>query len=588
MDRRINKILPSKKSAQSVDQDSYINLQINNDERLLPPSDINKVVDVNEQFNIERQSCPYYRIFGKISTLTINSLFNINGRYPNQTGTGTAGLISLDGGGYEAFYYRPLTINPDPDAPSDYTFAEALNVRLKNVNGWYGYYDPDLTRSGLCNFYQMTPNENHFSLTENYKLGFKNWALTITYPYATDTTHLLINNGILIVDTKQITIGGKQMTAIGVPVKHNLNIGDTVRIFNTNLQSTTDYEIKGIGLENGELKDYYFSIDIQTLTINLVNQNNASRFKKVYNNVESTYYFRKFKEIKTKTNPKLNGNYDISNLGFSSSIFNENIIHFNLNEDIDISELTDNLGRPLSELYLTIIKTDSSGMFSNIASGIEAPMISSLNNFNLTPLYKSIPIVQKIHNVLSWTQSPTYTPLESNVTINNTDFYGDIVEYNSTTLEEVILSDVQYRFNTNNRETSTLQLTIKNVLETLGPRPEGYYYKPHYQIKIRDFSSYIEEGDENTGGVPSYAEKLSDGRIIWRDLLEIGGSDIAKSVVNYPFLNGANYIFNDLIFALKRQDPFDNWDLYYSKFPADPPGDRMSNNFKINIANNEC
>jgi hypothetical protein len=43
-----------------------------------------------------------------------------------------------------------------------------------------------------------------------------------------------------------------------------------------------------------------------------------------------------------------------------------------------------------------------------------------------------------------------------------------------------------------------------------------------------------------------------------------------------------------IVFGLKRQDPFDNWDLYYSKFPADPPGNRTSNNFKTNFANNDC
>jgi hypothetical protein len=588
MDRRINKILSSKKSAQSVDQNSYINLQVNNNERLLPPSDINKVVDITEQFNNERQSCPYYRIFGKISTLTLNSLFNINGTYPNAAGGGNAALVSLDGGGYEAFDSATLKRNLDADATSNYTFAEALGNRLKNINGWYGYLEPDVTRAGLCNFYQMTPNENHFSLTDNVELGLKNWELTITYPYISDTTHMLINGGVLIVDTKQIIVGGKQMIAIGVPIKHNLNVGDTVRLFNTDLQSTKNYEVKAIGLENGELNNYYFSIDVQSLTINLVTSTTASRFKKIYNNVESTYYLRKFKEIKTKLNSKLNGNYDITNLGFSLSIFNENVVHFNLNDDIDISEIKDNLGRPLSELYLTIIKTNSSGIFSKIDSGIEAPLISILNNQNQTPLYKTMPIIQKLHNVSSWAQSASYTPLESNITINNQDFYGDIVEYNKTTLEEVKLSDIVYRFNTENRETSTLNVTIKGVQEQIGPRPEGYYYKPHYQIRIRDFSSYIEEGDQNTEGIPDYAENLGDGRIIWRNLLEINGTDLAKPVVKYPFLNGYHYIFKDIVFGLKRQDPFDNWDLYYSKFPADPPGNRTSNNFKTNFANNDC
>jgi hypothetical protein len=50
----------------------------------------------------------------------------------------------------------------------------------------------------------------------------------------------------------------------------------------------------------------------------------------------------------------------------------------NFNEDIDISELTDNLGRPLTELYLTTIKTDSDSLFSSVSSGIDTPFMDIL------------------------------------------------------------------------------------------------------------------------------------------------------------------------------------------------------------------
>jgi hypothetical protein len=51
---------------------------------------------------------------------------------------------------------------------------------------------------------------------------------------------------------------------------------------------------------------------------------------------------------------------------------------FVFNEDIDISELTDNLGRPLTELYLTTIKTDSDSLFSSVSSGIDTPFMDIL------------------------------------------------------------------------------------------------------------------------------------------------------------------------------------------------------------------
>jgi hypothetical protein len=302
---------------------------------------------------------------------------------------------------------------------------------------------------------------------------------------------------------------------------------------------------------------------------------------KIYDNVPSEYYFRKFKKIKTKSSNVIEtDDYEVFKIAFSESIFSDDITEFIFNEDISVTDLVDNLGRPLSELYLTIIKTDSNQIFSNVSSGIEAPIIPELNTGNINTYLKQIPVIQKIHNVPT-APSQTFNPLENSVKITDNDYYGDVVEYNITTVREVVLSDVKYRFNTINRETTGNPIVA-------GPRPEGYYYKAHHLIKIRDFSAYIEEGDDNTVGKPSYAVSLGDGRYFWRDLLNIGLNDIQDNNVNYPFLNNAHYIYQNYCFEVKRQDPFDNWDLYFSTFPADPIGNSMDNIFKINISDNVC
>ena len=43
-----------------------------------------------------------------------------------------------------------------------------------------------------------------------------------------------------------------------------------------------------------------------------------------------------------------------------------------------------------------------------------------------------------------------------------------------------------------------------------------------------------------------------------------------------------------MLFSLKRQDAFDDWELYYKIFPADLIGDIMSADFKINSSDNVC
>jgi hypothetical protein len=561
MDNRITQILGTYKSKQSVNTDSYVNFEINNNERLLPPNEINKVLDLGEQFNYERQNCPYYRISGTINALVNNPLFNLTVTLGNQDNS------------WEYLNNRIFTINPNG---IDLTYAESIKKNLKEIDGWYGYYDPIITNK--CRFIQMEPKKERFSFgLEKTNTGFiKNWDLSLTYPYAKDDKHYLVNNGLKIIDKKQVVVGGINMTALSVPVFHNFLDGGTVRLSGTNLDG--DYLVTRAGLDNGDLKEYYFCINVDYNNL-IITPN--SRMIKLYNNVPSEYYFRKFKKVKTKSGQNIgNNDYEIYNLPFSKNIFNDKIVQFSFNDNIDVSGLVDNLNRPLSELYLTVIKTNSDGMFTNASSGIEAPFISEFNTANLNTYLKDIPVIQKIHNVQS-APSQTFNPLESSVTINNNDFYGDVVEYNPTTVQEVVLSDVQHRFSTVNRETTSNQLVA-------GPRPEGYYYKAHHLIKIREFSSYIEEGDINTYNIPSYAVNLNDGRIIWRDLLDIGNTDIKIDRLDYPFINGYHYLYQNYCFNVKRQDPFDNWNLYFSNFPADPIGNTLNDKYKINISDNVC
>ena len=397
-----------------------------------------------------------------------------------------------------------------------------------------------------------------------------------------DSGHTMVNNGLLICDTQQAIVSTKQMVAIGLPCKHNLLAGDTVRITGTNGYNG-DYLVNRIGLDNGDLKEYYFVIDAPPT--GAISGN--SRIKRLSDGVESKYYFRLFRKIKTRTSSVIeDDDYDIYKLGFSENIFSDSITQFVFNEDIDVSNLTDNLGRPLSELYLTVIKTDSNGLFTNISSGIETPFISNLNNSVTNTYLTSIPVINKIHNG-GQLPFPSHQPLELNISFNNTEFYGDVVEYNDNELLEVVLGEVNHRFNTINRE-SNPQLVTNTQTINLGPRQEGYYYKAHHLIRIRNFSSYIEQGDSIVENIPNYATNKGDGRFTWRDLLDIGYVETVSDALDYPFTNGSHYLYDNYCFIVKRQDPFSDWGLYYANFPSDPNGNKITDRFNTNSTDNVC
>jgi hypothetical protein len=78
---------------------------------------------------------------------------------------------------------------------------------------------------------------------------------------------------------------------------------------------------------------------------------------------------------------------------------------------------------------------------------------------------------------------------------------------------------------------------------------------------------------------------MGDGRYLWRDLLDIGFNQSDEKPLNYPFLNGSHYMYQNHCFHLRRQDQFALWNLYYGKFPADPVGERITDKFTVNTAN---
>lgn len=585
---RISQRLGSETSKKSVNTDTYLKINLDGEQKVLPPAVINQLVNAGDRFNTERQRGTYYRILGTINPSITNALFNLADGQTADSYTWSGFNFSTSQTDYRFF---------------DSVYPNVLTKYLKEVDGWFGYYDPDITKAGFCLFFDMEPKRQRFSFTPDINpyhsdlgaLPVKNWEMTITYPASVDSGHTMVSNGLIMIDVIPVEVSNRQMTAIGMPCFHNLSIGDIVRISGTNGYDG-DHVVIRTGLDNGDFKPYYFVIDLPP--IGVISGN--SRMKKLFNGVESVYYFRKFRKIKTRSTPVIEqDDYEVYNLAFSENCFNDNIIQFTFNEDVDVSGLVDNLGRPLSELYLTMVKTNSNSLFGNVSSGIETPFLPIMLTNNFNTYLTDIPIINRIHNG-GTSPFQSHTPLESNLTIgggsiNSNEFYGDLVEYNSSEVRETVLADVSHRFNTLNRETanqsmsyyisenSTTQKTI-----SLGPRQEGYMYKAHNLIKIREFSTYVEQGDDFTVGIPSYAVKIDDSRYLWRDMLDIGFNQVDVTPLDYPFLNGCHYMYDNYCFTVRRQDPFNNWNLYYTNYPADPIGVRMTDKFDFNSSEDVC
>jgi len=532
------------KSLESINKESFINLEINQDNKEIPINEIEGVLNVSEQFNKERNESSLFRLTGTINPIMSNILCNT-------TGEGSLSVFNKIEFRDRSYPSDGLLTNDD-----DLSFKESIIEHLVNINGWCGYYDPTISSKVNCKLIEMHPKKESFSFLKTN--GIKNWCISITYPFQKLVTNL-VGIGLLVIKKEVVTFNNRSMVRFTTPVNHGLNRGDKIRLFNlSNPSLNGDYIVFKTGLENGDNKENYFLIDINP-SVDITSTTKVSR---LVNGSPSEYYYRVFKKIKTKYSQIMeDDDYEVFQMGFANNIFNDNILQFIINEEIDISELTDNLNRPLTEIYLSILKTDSNGTFSTVKSGLNLNYIDDVASPN------SIPDIRKINNS---TSSPT--PLEVGLDSADTTFLGDLVEYNKYTLIERTLSNVNHRFNTINRDLGGIIISPANEASVnMGNRYEGYFYNPHHKIRIRELSDYIEQGDQTTGDIPEYAENLGDGRFLWRDIYSIGINASSNSP-NYPFLNGCHYINKNINFNLKRQDPFGNYGLFYNTFPRDSGG----------------
>lgn len=576
MKDRIQHRLKRFDSKSDVNADSYVKVDLSGERMLIPPGEINHVVNVGEQFDKERNEASTYRFTFTVSPLFSNPLCNMDGitdyNFSTQ-GNGTTtlgannGLISL-----ASVLFREDPYDGDFSVQPELSFGEAYNKHFKELDGWFGFYDPDPTRPERSTFNDFEPSRKRFDLNSNI---VKNWDIMLTYPAEVDDTDDMVVDGLIIVNQFVATVGNRQMLGITTSTHHGLSNGDRVRISNSNVDG--DYAVVRLGDDEGVLFSNHFVIDIDPTSASVVN----GRMRRLVNGEPSRYYFRKFKKLILNDN-----DYEVYPLAFSKTIYNDQMYQIVINEDVDIAGLTDNLGRPLSEVFLTFIKTDSSNMFRYIKAGLDLEFDSGNINFD----------VYNIRQITEATGSETALPapnVNRNVEIGQDSFYGDLVEYNRFELKENVLAEVLHRFNTVDRVTKTT--VTGNLGATVqGPRNEGYMYKPHHRVEIREFSQYIEQGDNFTEGIPDYAEDLGDGRFLWRDYLPIGSFNGSDNILDYPFTNGNHYIHQNMCLMTMRQDPYGAYGLRWvgtdgATFdPADPIGDAITDKFRVNRSDDAC
>lgn len=230
---------------------------------------------------------------------------------------------------------------------------------------------------------------------------------------------------------------------------------------------------------------------------NIDNHVKTVSFKRVVENVECKYYVRifsrlpnfKFKDseindetlygdssdeldlINRYSDPSVKTNdfeNHISKLSFSETAYGDDNTEIVYTDDIDISYLRDNLGRPVNEIFFTIVKNNKGyekwyGVEGNIIDAnddsIEKSHCFGRNNssFILSDYYLNS-ISNSFYDVRNISLTHFGLMYEDNtdkIVFNKTNkFYGDLCCYSPIDCDEQIIQTVHNRFNTVQRELS--------------------------------------------------------------------------------------------------------------------------------------
>ena len=401
------------------------------------------------------------------------------------------------------------------------TMVNAYLTRISEENGWYGFTNigyiniPNaklkngkevsvnrvMNNNKPCEFYDMYPDRSLFSfipmVNKWRKRLEKNWDYRITYPAECDYAKFNELNECPKIGEGERTINALKCTKVELAYtntgnklirfktlfSHGLSTGNFVGLYycdanGSNLERYyTKVRIISVGDYEGYDSDKYFSVAFDDIA-DIINEENPAD-KKFYvrreiNGVEFKYYLRKFKSLPVEPRSEIN------KTAYQETIYGDRTAQIVYTDDVDVTGLVDNLGRPLTTLYLTIVKRNKgwykwykgsrndrqsedvefSHCFGKVTSGFDFG--NDAFHYNIRKMHNIKLSHPHTGSMLGWVYSSGVpATVEDKITIEGTyvndkfredEFYGDVACYDTYNCIEYILMPLYHRFNTAQRE----------------------------------------------------------------------------------------------------------------------------------------
>jgi hypothetical protein len=216
-----------------------------------------------------------------------------------------------------------------------------------------------------------------------------------------------------------------------------------------------------------------------------------------YNDLGNDFYGRNFQVIAT------NKSFEIYNAGFSNNVYGEQIYSFNFTCDIDISEMFDYFGFPITEVFIFI-------------------QYRRNNSLNEEMSFKKWDSINPIKNILNTTD----LTIGSIVKTNNNEYIQDIVVYDKNNFYQEVIDNQKFYI-----RTKYIKEGINYWLE--------WSYNPLIPIRLRYLNNIV-----NTAK------------------LDIIRENITKLKISSPDNSNLNIVFNKSIWQSIVNNPsnVENWD----------------------------
>jgi len=561
---------PEKRYEKAPSEEMLISVNLEGKRKLLTNDDRDVVLNVAELFNQERQDSKNYKIYGKIKMIFRN-MYSGSTYYEF-----LRSKLSLVGDGSNQVWEGYLPYNEFAFFRQDVVRESVPIEKVPDLANFTGF-TPTITGT--------TGSTLHNTIT-SVNAAYFNWNLYLSYVYAHDNNFPMMytlsgatpplsfvsGDGIPF----RITENGSTYKLTS-PVEHGMNQGEYIILDNF------PYYINYVADETYNSDKYVINImksqipsGVTTFS-NVIVTGKRCLDKENISGTTSQYYVHKLKTLRGIDD------YILDKAGFESPIWRDEkkllfensegendvlvernrmeSVLFDIKEPFVLSGLTNNLGYLPTEVYVSIILRNGNGYFEY------PPKVGFKFNFHDYWIDEYFSGSNSLESTLTGTQftrngsGQSFLFTSGNTVPIGTVLTGAFIEYVPTEIKERVISELLYKFYCDSHNFNYMQTGDTATFSgATADNPFGYFYQPHYRIKLRELSPYVETTDVlNIENLPQNAKYFANENLWkWRDLYDHGYIDDLGYGTDYPFSNNSHYVKSDINFYLKNEELYKN------------------------------